>query len=89
MRKIYYVPQGQDINEYRDIWENHTSEIHNSISKNIEEKIKQTKEQGGKIITGKSGLSVFVRSTIFTDSFDIALASSVKVVLLFVMGSSL
>ena len=40
MRKIYYVPQGQDINEYRDIWESHTSEIHNSISENIEEYIK-------------------------------------------------
>jgi hypothetical protein len=40
MRKIYYVPKGQDIEKYRDIWENHTSEIHNSISENIKEYIK-------------------------------------------------
>ena len=37
MRKIYYVPKGQDIEKYRDIWENHTSEVHNSISENIKE----------------------------------------------------
>lgn len=40
MRKIYYVPKGQDINEYSDIWKNHTSEVHNSVSDNIKEYIK-------------------------------------------------
>lgn len=40
MRKIYYVPEGEDIDSYKDIWENHTSEIHTSISENTKEYIK-------------------------------------------------
>ena len=41
MRKIYYVPEGQDINDYKDIWENHTTEIHTSVSENTKEYIKK------------------------------------------------
>ena len=37
MRKIYYVPEGQDILDYQDIWLNHTQEVHNSLSENIKE----------------------------------------------------
>ena len=40
MRKIYYVPEGQDILDYQDIWLNHTSEVHNSVSDSISEYIK-------------------------------------------------
>lgn len=40
MRKIYYVPEGQDINDYKDVWENHTTEIHTSVSENTKEYIK-------------------------------------------------
>ena len=40
MRKIYYVPEGQDILDYQDIWLNHTQEVHNSLSENIKEYVK-------------------------------------------------
>ena len=40
MRTIYYVPEGQAINDYIDVWSGKTNEVHNKISENIKEYIK-------------------------------------------------
>jgi hypothetical protein len=40
MRTIYYVPEGEDINDYLDVWSDRTTEVHNKVSDNIKEYIK-------------------------------------------------
>lgn len=34
MRKVFFVPEGQDINDYKDEWDGQVKEVHNSVSLN-------------------------------------------------------
>lgn len=46
MRKIYYVPEGLDIEDFRLEWEGHTNEVHSGLSPNIENYVKNVDEAG-------------------------------------------
>ena len=36
MRKVFFIPEGHDINDYKDQWEGKYQELHTGISKNNE-----------------------------------------------------
>ncbi|MEK9691914.1 MAG: hypothetical protein VW235_03190 [Rhodospirillaceae bacterium] len=46
MRRIYYVPEGLDIEDFRLEWEGHTNEVHSGLSPNIENYVKNVDEAG-------------------------------------------
>ena len=39
MRTIFYIPEGEDVENYKEEWYEKTSEVHTGISKNIEQYI--------------------------------------------------
>tara|TARA_A100001201_G_C4080061_1_gene198619 strand:- start:106 stop:579 length:474 start_codon:yes stop_codon:yes gene_type:complete len=44
MRKVFFVPEGQDINDYKDQWNGQVKEVHNSVSVNNKDYILTDKE---------------------------------------------
>ena len=39
MRTIFYIPEGEDVENYKEEWYEKTSEVHTGVSKNIEKYI--------------------------------------------------
>lgn len=46
MRKIYYIPDGCNVEDYRQEWEFQTNEVHTGISESIEKYVKNPDEAG-------------------------------------------
>ena len=46
MRKIYYIPDGSNVEDYRQEWEFQTNEVHTGISESIKEHVKNPEEAG-------------------------------------------
>ena len=44
MRRVFFVPEGQDINKYKDQWDGQVKEIHNSVSVNNKDYILTDKD---------------------------------------------
>ena len=37
MRTVFYIPEGDEVEDYKEEWENKTAEVHTGISPNIKD----------------------------------------------------
>lgn len=46
MRRVYYIPEGLDIEDFKSEWEHNTNEVHHGIFPNIENYVENPDEAG-------------------------------------------